>query len=257
MVRWHFCWHMIEWRNHCIFLKPLVRMLSRNPRKSKIYRESCHEIQENTRTSWKKQEVPRFPFNSSEIWNLWLKFSSQMIEWRRGVAVAVIAQSVERWTWNLKVAGPIPTIAKYFTFHLNSPKYSRKSLAIQFKKSVCLLIFVISAHINRGRKSWSVLRFFPNSAKFPFFTWFIYLLTCSYLLPILPAHYLRTLDVISEVNCVLLRSKRRFEMIALYPNFRRYIRTMLRFTNEEAGVQRVRLHLSQHAISELLTFYPK
>ena len=30
---------------------------------------------------------------------------------------------------------------------------------------------------------------------------------------------MRTFDVISEVNCVLLRSKWTFENIALYPNF--------------------------------------
>ena len=66
-----------------------------------------------------------------------------------------------------------------------------------------------------------------------------YLLTCSSLLPnVSSARYMRTIDVISEVNCILLRSKRRFEFIALYPNFWRYIRTVSRFTNEEAGVQK-------------------
>ena len=47
-----------------------------------------------------------------------------------------------------------------------------------------------------------------------------YLLTCSSLLPnVSSARYMRTIDVISEVNCILLRSKRRFEFIALNPNF--------------------------------------
>ena len=67
--------------------------------------------------------------------------------------------------------------------------------------------------------------FLPNSAKSPYFTCSIYLLTfsylvtCSYLLPIVPARYMRTFDVISEVNFRSLRSKRWFEIIALYPNF--------------------------------------
>ena len=54
----------------------------------------------------------------------------------------------------------------------------------------------------------SALRFFPNSSKSPFYTCSIYLLTCSYLLPILPARYMRTFDVVSEVNCVLRRRTR-------------------------------------------------
>ena len=37
--------------------------------------------------------------------------------------------------------------------------------------------------------------------------------------PFVPARYIRTFDAISEVNCVVLRRKRRFEKIALYPNF--------------------------------------
>ena len=67
--------------------------------------------------------------------------------------------------------------------------------------------------------------FFPNSDKSPFHTCSIYLLTCSYfftcsyLLPILLARYIRTFDVISEVNCVLLRRTRSFKIIALYQNF--------------------------------------
>ena len=31
--------------------------------------------------------------------------------------------------------------------------------------------------------------------------------------PFVPARYIRTFDVISEVNCVLLRRKRRFEKL--------------------------------------------
>ena len=40
-------------------------------------------------------------------------------------------------------------------------------------------------------------------------------------LPFVPAGYIyiRTFDVISEVNCVFLRKKRKFEKIALYPSF--------------------------------------
>ena len=37
--------------------------------------------------------------------------------------------------------------------------------------------------------------------------------------PFVPARYIRTFDVISEVNCVFVRRKRSFEKIALYPNF--------------------------------------
>ena len=37
--------------------------------------------------------------------------------------------------------------------------------------------------------------------------------------PFVPARYIRTFDVISEVDCVFLRRKRRFENIELYPNF--------------------------------------
>ena len=46
-----------------------------------------------------------------------------------------------------------------------------------------------------------------------------YFFTCSYLLPILLARYIRSFDVISEVNCVLLRRTRSFKIIALYQNF--------------------------------------
>ena len=38
-------------------------------------------------------------------------------------------------------------------------------------------------------------------------------------LPFVPARYIRTFDVISEVNCVLLPRKRKFDTIALHPNF--------------------------------------
>ena len=38
-------------------------------------------------------------------------------------------------------------------------------------------------------------------------------------LPLVPARYIRTFDVISEENCVLLRTKRRFKLIAPCPNF--------------------------------------
>ena len=39
-------------------------------------------------------------------------------------------------------------------------------------------------------------------------------------LPFVSARYIRTFDVLSEVNCVLLRRrKRRFEAIELNPNF--------------------------------------
>ena len=37
--------------------------------------------------------------------------------------------------------------------------------------------------------------------------------------PFVPARYIRTFDVTAEVNCVFLRRKRKFEKIALYPNF--------------------------------------
>ena len=37
--------------------------------------------------------------------------------------------------------------------------------------------------------------------------------------PFVPARYIRIFDVISEVNCVLLRKKWSFKIIALYPNF--------------------------------------
>ena len=36
--------------------------------------------------------------------------------------------------------------------------------------------------------------------------------------PFIPARDIRTFDVVSEVNCVLLRRTRCFEIIALYPN---------------------------------------
>ena len=36
--------------------------------------------------------------------------------------------------------------------------------------------------------------------------------------PFVPARYTRTDDVVSEVNCVLLRRTRSFKIIALYPN---------------------------------------
>ena len=38
-------------------------------------------------------------------------------------------------------------------------------------------------------------------------------------LPFVPARYIRTFDGISEVNCALLRRKRKFDKIALYPRF--------------------------------------
>ena len=50
-------------------------------------------------------------------------------------------------------------------------------------------------------------------------------------LPFVPARYIRTFDVIFEVNCILLQRKQRFE--------------------------NKRSQLSQHAVSELSTLYPK
>ena len=47
-----------------------------------------------------------------------------------------------------------------------------------------------------------------------------------------------------------------FENIALYANFCRYIRTILRFTRGGCGGKNSS-HLSQHATSELLTLYPE
>ena len=43
---------------------------------------------------------------------------------------------------------------------------------------------------------------------------------------------------IYEVNCVLLSRKRKFEKIALFLSFRRYIRTILHFTKKEAEVRK-------------------
>ena len=37
--------------------------------------------------------------------------------------------------------------------------------------------------------------------------------------PFVPARYIRTFDVVSVVNCVLLRRTRSSKIIALYPNF--------------------------------------
>ena len=50
--------------------------------------------------------------------------------------------------------------------------------------------------------------------------------------------YVRTFDVISEANCVLLRKKRKFENIALCPNYDVISDVKTRFTNREAGVQK-------------------
>ena len=44
-----------------------------------------------------------------------------------------------------------------------------------------------------------------------------------------PARFIPTFNVIYEVNCVLLKGKQKFDNIAQFPNFWRYIRTMLRF----------------------------
>ena len=38
-------------------------------------------------------------------------------------------------------------------------------------------------------------------------------------LPFVPARFIRTFSVIYEVNCGLLRGKRKFKNIALFPNF--------------------------------------
>ena len=38
-------------------------------------------------------------------------------------------------------------------------------------------------------------------------------------LPFVPERYIRTVDVTSVVNCVLLKKKRRFKNIALYPKY--------------------------------------
>ena len=37
--------------------------------------------------------------------------------------------------------------------------------------------------------------------------------------PFVTARYIRTFDVITGVNCVFLRRKRRFQKVAIYPNF--------------------------------------
>ena len=36
-----------------------------------------------------------------------------------------------------------------------------------------------------------------------------------------------------------------------------YVRTILRFTKQKAEVREKRSHVAEHALSELLTFYPK
>ena len=42
----------------------------------------------------------------------------------------------------------------------------------------------------------------------------------------------------------------------VYPNFQRYIRTIVRFTKEEAEVRKQTLPFVHHALSELLKLFP-
>ena len=143
--------------------------------------------------------------------------------------------------------------------------------------------FLFSAIINGGGKSNSVmpcfLRTLPNLhfifaplTQPPYSDSLVvtyshacsYLLTCKFLLSILRARYMRSLDVISEVSCVLLRSEPRFQFISLYQNFWRYIRTTLRFTKEEADVRKrappflpARYIINFDVISEVIAFYQR
>ena len=71
-----------------------------------------------------------------------------------------------------------------------------------------------------------------------------------------PARYLQIFDVISEVNCVLLRTKRRFKNIALYPNFDVISEVDCVLLRSGRGSKK-RSYVAQHAISELSTLYPK
>ena len=79
------------------------------------------------------------------------------------------------------------------------------------------------------------------------FTYSYVVVTYSHLVTYSQIH---SQHAICKINCVLLRSKRRVEIIALYPNFWHYIRTNCVLLIRRRGFENVLSHLSQHAISE-------
>ena len=105
-------------------------------------------------------------------------------------------------------------------------------IQIRIRNVICTLqlyfLLLFSAPtIVWGKENYNLFRFFQNLPNLHFLLHF--LLNTAFTkeeaevrkqtFPFVPARYIRTFDVMSEVNCVLLRSKRRFETFALYPSF--------------------------------------
>ena len=121
------------------------------------------------------------------------------------------------------------------------------------------VIVIFRPHIMEEENHDLCCVFSPNFARSPWLPtishYLTILVTCSFMFRFTKEEaellrYIRIFDVISELYCILLRRRRMFEIIALYPNFWCYIRTILHFTKKEADVRNF------CAISDFLTLYP-